>query len=190
MGDYYSIAYTKNGWIMHHGIKGMRWGFRRFQREDGSYTSAGKKRYDDGASPKHYDYKKSSKYKSANARQKAEMTNRYNYVAKFFGGKRAANKFTYNVNEKGADVTKELHKAQFEHMMKLAVASAAVATAVSVGKKAMQTERMNAMMGSSMAQAYGEMAGLQTYTKAPGLGLRAFANAAAVGGRLRNAAGV
>jgi RimJ/RimL family protein N-acetyltransferase len=31
--------------IRHHGVKGMHWGVRRFQNEDGSYTSAGKERY-------------------------------------------------------------------------------------------------------------------------------------------------
>ena len=34
--------------LYHHGIKGMKWGVRRFQKEDGSLTAAGKKRYDDG----------------------------------------------------------------------------------------------------------------------------------------------
>ena len=33
--------------LYHHGIKGMKWGVRRFQRKDGSLTSAGKKRYSD-----------------------------------------------------------------------------------------------------------------------------------------------
>lgn len=31
--------------LYHHGIKGQRWGVRRFQNEDGSLTSAGRKRY-------------------------------------------------------------------------------------------------------------------------------------------------
>lgn len=31
--------------LYHHGIKGMRWGVRRFQNEDGSLTPAGEKRY-------------------------------------------------------------------------------------------------------------------------------------------------
>nr|DAU44394.1 MAG TPA: hypothetical protein [Caudoviricetes sp.] len=31
--------------LHHHGIKGQRWGVRRFQKENGSYTEAGKKRY-------------------------------------------------------------------------------------------------------------------------------------------------
>lgn len=33
--------------LYHHGIKGQRWGIRRFQKKDGSLTTAGKKRYDD-----------------------------------------------------------------------------------------------------------------------------------------------
>lgn len=34
--------------LYHHGIKGQKWGIRRFQNPDGSLTKAGKKRYDDG----------------------------------------------------------------------------------------------------------------------------------------------
>lgn len=35
------------GELYHHGIKGQRWGIRRFQNENGSLTNAGRKRYDD-----------------------------------------------------------------------------------------------------------------------------------------------
>lgn len=31
-------------YLVHHGIKGQKWGVRRFQNPDGSYTEAGKKR--------------------------------------------------------------------------------------------------------------------------------------------------
>ena len=37
-----------NGELYHHGIKGMRWGVRRFQYTNGRLTAAGKKRYLDG----------------------------------------------------------------------------------------------------------------------------------------------
>lgn len=32
--------------LQHWGIKGMKWGVRRYQNEDGTLTAAGKKRYD------------------------------------------------------------------------------------------------------------------------------------------------
>lgn len=35
-----------NSVLYHHGIKGMKWGVRRYQNKDGSLTPAGKKRYD------------------------------------------------------------------------------------------------------------------------------------------------
>lgn len=32
-------------YLAHYGIKGMKWGVRRYQNKDGSLTAAGKKRY-------------------------------------------------------------------------------------------------------------------------------------------------
>jgi hypothetical protein len=46
--------------IEHHGIKGMRWGVRRFQNEDGTLTDEGKKHY--GALNEHSDYKNNPQY--------------------------------------------------------------------------------------------------------------------------------
>lgn len=39
-----NLYYESNS-LQHHGIKGMRWGVRRFQKKDGSLTPAGEKRY-------------------------------------------------------------------------------------------------------------------------------------------------
>ena len=42
---------TRQGELYHHGIKGQKWGVRRFQNKDGSLTPAGKKRYDETNKP-------------------------------------------------------------------------------------------------------------------------------------------
>lgn len=44
--SYYGVSSLgSNDYLMHHGIKGMKWGVRRYQNADGSLTGAGRARY-------------------------------------------------------------------------------------------------------------------------------------------------
>ena len=43
MSEYYAVE--RSDTFEHHGVKGMRWGVRRYRNSDGSYTNEGKKRY-------------------------------------------------------------------------------------------------------------------------------------------------
>ena len=45
MSTYYVAGIPYSDELYHHGIKGQKWGVRRYQNEDGSLTAAGKSRY-------------------------------------------------------------------------------------------------------------------------------------------------
>lgn len=58
----------------HAGIKGMKWGRRRYQNKDGSLTPAGKKRYAD----QHDDYRKAHDRKKVSQMSDKELRERNN----------------------------------------------------------------------------------------------------------------
>lgn len=70
-----------NDYLYHHGVKGMKWGVRRYQNSDGTLTPAGKKRISK-------QYKKAST-KATNKlnKQRAQLTvNAYNKAANYMNG--------------------------------------------------------------------------------------------------------
>lgn len=70
--------------IAHHGIKGMHWGVRRFQNEDGSLTPAGEQRYGVNGSPNKSAEGQPNIKKKSKFRQKLEG-NYYNTYKNKYG---------------------------------------------------------------------------------------------------------
>lgn len=70
MSDYYIV---RNGILYHWGIKGMKWGVRRFQNKDGSLTPAGKARIKLSASEMKHISEKSRRSKLTQAQTISEL---------------------------------------------------------------------------------------------------------------------
>lgn len=62
--ELYTMEGFKKNSLKHYGLKGQKWGIRRFQNSDGTYTEAGKKRY------------KKDQKKAATLTRKARVTSR------------------------------------------------------------------------------------------------------------------
>lgn len=105
-------------YLAHGGIKGMKWGIRRFQNKDGSLTPLGKKRYKASSKKSdkyHDDYKKAHDKKSVKEMSDAELRERnnrlnserrYNELTKKKSiGKKAVNAFIASGTAIGGAVT-------------------------------------------------------------------------------------
>lgn len=64
--------------LYHSGIKGMKWGVRRYQNKDGSLTKLGRKRYSRDTQDVHDDYKRAHDKKSVSQMSDQELRERNN----------------------------------------------------------------------------------------------------------------
>lgn len=60
------------GELYHHGIKGMKWGTRRYQNADGTLTNAGKKRYERDARENNWEIGQDGVARSRGRKNKGE----------------------------------------------------------------------------------------------------------------------
>ena len=119
-------------YLFHHGIKGQRWGIRRYQNDDGTLTNAGKERY---GIESEKDLKKSKVYKIDRKEAMKEASKEKKQLVKDVGKKEAERL----IKEKYGPITmKDLQNKKLRKNIATGagitagVGTAAVATAVAV----------------------------------------------------------
>lgn len=154
--------------LYHHGIKGQRWGVRRYQNEDGSLKPAGEGRYDDGLrgrarrkAAKSYDYRQGESYKNLSSSEKRKRSNTYNFNKRYYG-KKAANRMEYEV-DRGADRKKLNRKYARKKIVKTMAVTALIAASphiINAGKRYYVKSLISAQTHSAVSSLYGKTHGL------------------------------
>lgn len=97
--------YTVGPYIAHNGVKGMKWGIRRYQNADGSLTEVGKKRYGRDAREKGWTMGDDGIARSGGKKNRKEETADPNRWVKEDLSR------SKNLTEAGSRMTNELKKA-------------------------------------------------------------------------------
>lgn len=102
---------TYEQYLMHHGILGQKWGIRRFQNEDGSLTSEGRRRY--GVR----DYKRERKRLIREGRFNSEASKRLDEIDEEMD--RLATRYAFNPLTGDAKTRSEVEAAdKFDKLMR------------------------------------------------------------------------
>lgn len=104
---------TSDGELYHYGVRGMKWGVRRYQNADGSLTPAGKKRVQEGTQP--FPYKREKRHPSLKQRNAAlRRTEKYNYEDVTEYNKRIGNTYEdFKKNPNYQKILKEHHDKNY-----------------------------------------------------------------------------
>ena len=134
--------------LMHHGIKGMRWGVRRYQNKNGSLAPEGKKKYSKEDSLRNDRIKKASHMSDMTDERLRSETNRINLETNYKNA--VANRYAKNGENFGSLGKREVQKAL------LTVTIGSVAWAATGIAKFLISEKVNGALGKQVLNPAGK----------------------------------
>jgi hypothetical protein len=110
------MVYYESNYLCHYGLKGMKWGQRRWQNADGTFNAAGKARYFGANSDHRPDSVKEAKqkYKAARKEYNKAFNNAYNHNHPYSFSKKRREASNARWEEAGKKA-EELRKAKSEY---------------------------------------------------------------------------
>lgn len=162
--EYYGTSFwAPTNTLSHHGIKGMKWGVRRWQNEDGSYNEAGKRRYSRYFSSK--DTYERIKATRKNADRMARMTERQkqslDLAEKYWKARAERKKPTVK-----RGIIRRMYDRSRSYSLKGRAAQAAVSAAMMTGYTLLARGSLENFSGVSLDAMYGSRASMAGRTAA------------------------
>lgn len=124
MTDYY-IEIPHDDYVIHHGVIGMKWGIRRYQNKDGSYTAQGRARYLKDVSARGVNVKKAAAKWDAEVAKQSRPKKKSDHRLKLEAKYRAS-----GMTQKQAEVAAE---KRIQKEKKIAIGAGVAAAAVGAG---------------------------------------------------------
>lgn len=130
--------------LYHHGIQGQRWGFRRFQNEDGSWTPEGRERYGEGGARSKSDvqkYKAKVSYNTQKYKADLKLKSQKEKIAREAKEEKARIKEQGKIDRAARKEQNKLDRKQAKLDKKLAKEQAKAKDTTSLKNKLVRTKR-------------------------------------------------
>lgn len=130
------MLYKQSTELYHHGIKGQKWGIRRYQNEDGTFTEEGRKRY----------------HIQSDGTMSREGKKNFKLDQKYIRGK--------HEREKGRTITGEHTKNAIVASSLALIGTASLAAAKNEFEKGGNAKKVNALTAAALASYGGALASM------------------------------
>jgi hypothetical protein len=153
-------SYANDSYLAHHGIKGMKWGVRRYEDANGHLTDAGKRRYAIQDARKYYKINRLERARenTTDSAERDRLNYRIRRVQTRSDRKRA------NLSQQDINAGREIVA---KHRKNMRVAASAITSAATVAGAAMLYKNPNTRWAAPIALAAGGAATLGASKKLP-----------------------